>query len=216
MQKIVRSTLNEKAYTEIRRSISSGMFLPGETLTIRRLANDYGISATPIRESLKVLVAEGALVTLSNRSIVVPTMTGEKFEELRLIRVALEGLCAELAAPRIRGHLLRTLAAQHRRMEVAVESDDVREYMRLNEAFHFNIYRAAGRDTLFAYIENLWLRVGPYMTLLFDSAGFYHEATLCHGRILAALTARDPVAAKATVQDDINAAAQYLAARFTD
>ena len=92
----------------------------------------------------------------------------------------------------------------------------LREYMRLNEEFHFSIYRAAGRDTLFAYIENLWLRVGPYMTLLFDSVEFYQLASVCHGRILAALAARDPVAAKATVQDDINAAAHHLAAQFRD
>jgi DNA-binding GntR family transcriptional regulator len=216
MQKIIHSTLNEKAYAEIKRSIMSGMFLPGQTLTIRGLADDYGISATPIREALRGLVAEGALVTLSNRSIMVPTMTGGKFEELRLIRVALEGLCAELAAPRIRGHLLRSLAAQHLRMEAAVASDDVRDYMRLNEEFHFNIYRAAGRDTLFAYIENLWLRVGPYMTLLFKSSGFYEEATLAHGRILDALRARDAVAAREAVQADIDGAARHLVAQFTD
>lgn len=216
MQKISHSTLNEKAYGEIKQSLMSGVFLPGEVLTIRGLANDFGISATPIREALKSLVAEGALVTLSNRSIAVPTMTREQFQELRMIRVALEGLCVELATPRVRGHLLRTLTAQHRKMAAAVEGDNVRDYMRLNEAFHLNIYQAAERETLLGYIENLWLRVGPYMTLLFKSAGFYQEATLAHGRILEALTERDAVAAKEAVQQDINAAAQYLLTQFEE
>lgn len=214
MQKITHVTLNEQARMNIRESLMSGVFGPGEVLTIRGLAAELGISATPIREALKTLVAEGVLVTLPNRSIAVPVMTREQFQELRMIRVALEGLCVELAAPRIGAGMLQTLEAQHREMAAAVESGNVREYMRLNEAFHLNIYRAAERDTLLGYIENLWLRVGPYMTLLFKPAGFYGEATQAHGRILAALTARDGAAAREAVQHDINAAAQHLLAQF--
>jgi len=216
MQKITHVTLNEQARLNIRESLMSGAFSPGEVLTIRGLAGDFGISATPIREALKSLVAEGVLVTLPNRSIAVPTMTQEQFQELRMIRVALEGLCVELAAPRISGNMLRRLTAQHRRMVAAVESADVREYMRLNEAFHLDIYRAAERDTLLGYIENLWLRVGPYMTLLFKSTDFFGGATHAHGRILEALTARDAVAAKEAVQHDINAAAECLLAQFEE
>lgn len=216
MQKIMHHTLHEQARLNIRESLMSGLFAPGEVLTIRGLASDLGISATPIRDALKSLAAEGVLVTLPNRSIAVPTMKREQFQELRMIRVALEGLCAELAAPRMSEETLRTLAAQHRQMEDSIRSGSVRDYMQLNEAFHRTIYQAAERDTLLGYIENLWLRVGPYLTLLFRSADFHGEATQAHARILEALKAGNAIGARQAVQHDINAAAGYLLAQFEE
>ncbi|MGM0562050.1 MAG: GntR family transcriptional regulator [Pseudomonadota bacterium] len=216
MNKISHTTLNEKAQIELKKYLMSGAFMPGEVLTIRGLANEFGISATPMREALKSLIAEGALIIQSNRSIAVPTLTREQFQELRMIRVALEGLCGELATLRIHDNLICTLNIQHAQMSAAVDNNNVHDYMHLNKAFHLTLYQAAQCDTLLSYIENLWLRVGPYMTLLFKSDSFYKEATLAHEQILKALSAGNATAVREAVQQDIDNAAQHLLTQLED
>src|SRR5262249_18516943 len=99
MSKIEYKTLNDRAYDEIKKGLMAGKISPGQPVVIRTLAENYGISATPVREALQRLVAERLLEMLPNRSIAVPELSAEKFVELVRIRTALEGLAAELATP---------------------------------------------------------------------------------------------------------------------
>jgi len=96
--KLKHLTLNDRAYSKLKEALISGTFAPGEPLIIRKLAEAYGISTTPIREALQRLVAERVLEMAPNRSIVVPMLTATAFEELTTIRVATEGVAAERAA----------------------------------------------------------------------------------------------------------------------
>ncbi|HTN97495.1 MAG TPA: GntR family transcriptional regulator, partial [Nordella sp.] len=75
MSKIEHQTLNDRAYSEIRKGLITGRFQPGQVLVIRTLAEIYGISTTPVREALQRLVAERLLIMLPNRSIAVPDLT---------------------------------------------------------------------------------------------------------------------------------------------
>src|SRR5215813_9757822 len=97
MAKIAYRTLNDRAYEQIKKGLISGAFRSGQTLVIRSLADEYGISATPVREALQRLVAERNLELLPNRSIIVPILSAERFIELVRVRRELEGLAAELA-----------------------------------------------------------------------------------------------------------------------
>src|SRR5262249_61828889 len=95
MPKLEYRTLNDRAYSALKKGLISGQFKPGQVLTIRQLAQRYGISATPVREALQRLVAEGALGMLRNRSVAVPGLTREKLLDLRHIRCLLEGHAGE-------------------------------------------------------------------------------------------------------------------------
>src|SRR5262249_35295653 len=66
MSKIEHSTLNDQAYTALKRGLISGTFRPGQALVIRTVAESYGISTTPVREALQRLVAERLLVMQQN------------------------------------------------------------------------------------------------------------------------------------------------------
>lgn len=211
---ISHETLNEKAYQRLRDALMHGQFVPGEVLTIRNLAARYGISATPIREALKVLVAEGALETSPNRSLKVPTLSPQSFEELRDIRLALEGLCGARAAshvtPGTRAELRRLFAE----MDTTIVTGDWTGYLHFNELFHFTVYRAARSPLVLNYIESLWLRVGPYFNFLVAAAGFSRDANACHELILTALDAGDPERVKRAIQADIATAAEHLLPRL--
>jgi DNA-binding GntR family transcriptional regulator len=69
MAKIEHKTLNNRAYDEIKASLIAGQFQPGQILVLRSLADNYGISTTPVREALQRLVGERQLMMLANRSI---------------------------------------------------------------------------------------------------------------------------------------------------
>src|SRR5262245_12360833 len=99
--KLERETLHERAYLELKKAIMSGAIRPGATITIRAMAAALGTSPMPVREALRRLVAERALVVLPTRSVILPMMSHEQFDEVCRLRVALEGLVAEEGARRL-------------------------------------------------------------------------------------------------------------------
>lgn len=216
MSRIEHKTLNDRAYEEIRSALTMGRFAPMQPLVIRSLADAYGISVTPIREALQRLVAERLLEVLPNRSIVVPAMTSGKFRELLHIRMALEGMAVELATPRLAQADFDAL----RRLTVGIAARaaafDAKGYLALNKEFHFSIYGHAESPELMRLIQDLWLKVGPVFTGLFDDAHFRLHANDEHTNILAALERRDGPAARAFLVQDLRHAADALLPRMID
>ncbi|TIP70711.1 MAG: GntR family transcriptional regulator, partial [Mesorhizobium sp.] len=111
MLKLEHQTLNDRAYAALKQELISGSFNPGQVLVIRKLAEMFGISTTPIREALQRLVAERLLEMKNNRSIIVPVLSSSAFEELTRIRIAVEGLAGEMAATRITARGLADIRA---------------------------------------------------------------------------------------------------------
>ena len=213
---IEHRTLNDQAYERIRKALLSGEFKPGEALVIRQLAEVYGISATPVREALQRLVAEQSLHLLPNRSIAVPVLTVEAFEELRQIRCALEGLAGELAAPRLTATHIQRLQAIVDAIDENIERHDVRGYLLNNQKFHFLIYERSGLPMLLQMIQNLWVQVGPYFYGLFEDSHYLAHANDGHKRIMAAIRKGDPAAVRQTVTGDINEAGASLIPRLRE
>lgn len=216
MKKLVRQPLNELAYQEIKNSLAEGLFTPMQPLVIRTLAANYGISASPVREALQRLVAERLLITLPNRSIVVPLMTRAKFHQLYCIRGALEGLATELATPNFRredfdeaNHLLEQIAD-------ATYNYDSKSYLRLNRQFHFLIYKKSDNPELVRLIEDQWLKVGPVFNELFNDEHFRKHANDEHVNILHAIEKRQAEEAKKYMERDLNIAAASLMRRLPE
>src|SRR5687767_14976592 len=84
----VRENLSSHVERGIWRAFKAGRFQPGERLNISALASALGTSATPVREALSHLAAEGAVELVPGRSVRVPLFSRERFEELKLIRMA--------------------------------------------------------------------------------------------------------------------------------
>ena len=98
VSKLERETLHDRAYLELKKAIMSGAIRPGATITIRAMATALGTSPMPVREALRRLVAERALEMLPTRSVTLPLMTAERFDEISRLRIALEGLASEAGA----------------------------------------------------------------------------------------------------------------------
>lgn len=218
MLKLEHQTLNDRAYGALKQELISGGFSPGQAMVIRKLAETFGISTTPIREALQRLVAERLLEMQNNRSVIVPLLTSPAFEELTRIRIAVEGLAGELATSRMTQSGLADLKAMLAGMQRAIETGDGRAYLALNEAFHFAIYRHAGAPILLDMIRDLWGRVGPYLTLLMQADRYIPQSNDAHRRIVAALEQQSVAAVRVSLEEDIAVAAAILSEnlRMTD
>ncbi|ESY86771.1 GntR family transcriptional regulator [Mesorhizobium sp. LNHC220B00] len=210
MLKLEHQTLNDRAYGALKQELISGGFSPGQTLVIRKLAETFGISTTPIREALQRLVAERLLEMQNNRSIIVPLLSAPAFAELTRIRIAVEGLAGEMATSRMTESGLVDIQAALAGMQRAIETQDPTAYLSLNEAFHFAIYEHAGAPILLNMIRDLWGRVGPYLKLLMRADCYIPQSNDAHGRIVAALEQGNGPAVRASLEEDISVAAAVL------
>jgi DNA-binding GntR family transcriptional regulator len=194
--------LHASVYDEMRRRMITGKITPGVGLSTRGLALELGVSQTPVRDALSRLAAEGAVTIRSKRRLEIPPMTRERFTDLLACRLLLEPEAAVLAMPHIDARRLRRLEAIDAALDRAIAGGDVLAYMECNYAFHFNIYRAQGRDTLNRLIETLWLQFGPFMRVVY---GRFGTANLIdqHRIAVDAIARRDSVALREAIASDI-------------
>lgn len=207
---VARDTVQEQVYRQLKEVILDGEIEPGATVTIQGLAEAFGVSAMPVREALHRLSESGALTIVAGRSAGIPALSVERLDDLRRVRVEVEGLAAAWAATNVTPELLARLDALILRMESFTDSVDRKPFVPANREFHFAIYRAAGSDSLLAVIEPLWLQIGPYLALLRGS-GNWRTANRQHRLIRDALARGDGAAARIALQDDIEEAAAILA-----
>jgi DNA-binding GntR family transcriptional regulator len=215
MALVKRETLKEQIYVEARRALQAGKFEPGEAITVKLLADELGAGTMPIREALHRLVAEGALVSLPSGRVRVPLFTAEEFDELKEIRLRLEGMAANLAASRAGRDGMATIEERYAALHAAVSKpSDWVEIIHTNYRFHFAIYQAAQTRHLISLIDSLWLRVSPLLSIPFKSRpkarGEYlliHDDN--HARLMAALRAGSGYAAEAEIRGIILASAAW-------
>jgi len=189
-------------YRDLRRRFLTGQIMPDASLSTRGLAQQLGVSQTPVREALSRLAAEGAVQIRSKRRIGIPPMTPDRFEDLLRCRLLLEPESALLALPHFDSPRLRRLREIDARIDASLRSGDVSAYMEGNFAFHFTIYGAHSRSTLNQLIETLWLQFGPFMRVVY---GRFGTAQLVdqHRVALDAIAANDADALRRAIASDI-------------
>jgi DNA-binding GntR family transcriptional regulator len=207
--KPARGTLQQRVYHALARGLMGGMFTPGEAVSLRTLAARLGTSAMPVREAVSRLIAEGALVMLPNRSVIIPRMSRERFIELSRARQQLEGMLAEMGCRNAHKADIDALARINDGLRQAVSADDTRTAMTGNMEFHFEFYALARSHVVLPLIETLWLQAGPFVALSAQMPNI-RWTLRHHGRLLAALRAGKARAARQAVEDDIEDTLQQL------
>ena len=203
-----RQTLQEQVYRRLQRILITGEVVPGQVVTVRSFAEDFGTSPMPVREALRRLAAEGAFEPLPNGSLRVRVMSATQREHAREIRALLEGVAVARAAERISPTEMAAAERCNEAMKTAVARGDLKAASVANLEFHFQLYRAAQSEILTAIIERLWMQNGPFLMLhLLDYGRRPRQQRRAlfeqHGAILEALARRDPAAAAAALVADL-------------
>ncbi|MFL6203794.1 MAG: GntR family transcriptional regulator [Acidimicrobiales bacterium] len=137
------------AYGALRTAIVEGRYAPSQRLVEQRIAEELGLSRTPVREALRMLEAEGLVVSEHNRGAVVRPLSPTEVQDLYGLRIRLECYAVELASERATETDLGALAAAADAFgsvagTVEVDSvDRVRRLHEANRAFHDGILAAA-------------------------------------------------------------------------
>jgi DNA-binding GntR family transcriptional regulator len=204
---VVRETLHERVYAELRRSLIHGLFDAGETLRILDLAATLQTSTMPVREALGRLVSEQALEALPNRSVRVPLITRERLDDLARARRLIEGQITMLALPNLTLGDFDRLRRLTKEYDAAFgdPADRTLRSSELNHDFHFHIYRAARSAVLIPIVESLWLQSGPYVRAAARIHDEAHDipATHYHWALIEALERGDEAASVKALTDDI-------------
>lgn len=202
--------LHEQAYNALRNALRMGRFVPGQSMTIRGLGTSLGISATPVREALQRLIAEGALELLPNRTIRVPEMTKARFLEITEIRCRLEPLAASSAVPAASELLFDKLECLSKAMHVSISEGRFSDYLADNLSFHFAIYEASTMPFLLQMIGICWLQTGPWLNMLAHEGRFHSIANHEHDSMIEALRSKDASTLANSVEKDIRDASDVL------
>lgn len=198
---IDKSGLGDQVYMAISKSLASGALTPGKRLTIRSLAEQMGVSVTPVRDAVLRLVQDGGLVFRGPRDIRVPVIDRERYLEIRRIRIELEGLGARTAAARRTPQDIATLEDLIAANEKALRDDDTTAAISLNEQFHFMLLHIAGMPLLHEIVRRLWLQMGPVISAAYTQGG--RVMISHHYDVLEAIREGDGIRACAAIQEDI-------------
>ncbi|MCA0043804.1 GntR family transcriptional regulator [Celeribacter litoreus] len=155
-----------QTYLGIRDLILSGDLLPGEPVTIQGLTERLGAGMTPVREAIRRLTSEGALIFHGNRRVTVPRLTLEEVDELLFARLALEPELARKGAEKTPVEAIPELEEIDNQIDLAMERRDPRGYMIHNHRFHMAIYAPARSEVLGPIVDTLWLRTGPALRVM--------------------------------------------------
>jgi len=159
------SRRSEQLGDEIEERIVTGEYRPGMRLDEQDLADEFGVSRTPIREALIHLASSGLVEIRPRRGAIVAEASPTRLCEMFEVMAELESMCGRLAARRITPEEQVKLLDAHRACEVARDAEDPDAYDRLNEVFHECIYRASHNVFLAEQADMLHRRLRPYRRL---------------------------------------------------
>lgn len=186
-----QESLRSKVFNSILDDILSGKLKPGETLIESKLAEEFGVSRTPIREALKQLELEGLVVSLPNRRVTVKGISEKDIDDIYVIRKRIEGLAARWATENISEEQLEELRNIVELGEFYTNKGDWEKIEELDGKFHDIIFEASNSKPLRFILSNFhqFIRKAREESLKVEGRiGKTHEE---HSSILKAIEAGD-------------------------
>jgi DNA-binding GntR family transcriptional regulator len=208
-----KENLGETVYNRLAEALMKGRFAPDARLTIRDLAQSLGTSVTPVRDAILRLIQDDALVQKSAREVRVPVITPDRYREIRMIRLKLEGLAARETALRARPEDVVRLRNLVERNEQALAACDWAAALELNQTFHFALADIAGLPLLRGILHRLWLQMGPLIAEAYQPGG--RVMIDHHHELVKAVETGDPDAAERAIESDIGDAGSIILDRLT-
>jgi DNA-binding GntR family transcriptional regulator len=197
----------KKTYEYLKTNILSGAFDPGRRLTEEYLAEELGVSRTPVREALHKLELEGLIQPLETRGFIIPRDSKEEMEELFDIRAILEGYTLRLVSESISEETLKQLNGFIENAEDALKRQKIDEIFQWNTEFHDALHNLVGhKRRLYDMIVNIRRYVLRYRKDTLHYLEGAQRALEGHRKVMMALRLRDPDLCERVMRDHIREA----------
>jgi DNA-binding GntR family transcriptional regulator len=202
--------LGEIVYETLREAIIKQILKPGERLMEQELAEEMGVSRTPVREALRKLELEGYVVMIPRKGAYVAGLSIKDINNVFEIRGALETLAAGLAASRATQEEIEEME-RNLVMEAALfETSDLPKTIEVDTRFHELIYRASKNNRLQNMLKDLRDQVQRFRTTTLAVPGRMKFALDEHRRIVEAIAAGNVQEAKLAIREHIENAESAL------
>ena len=197
-EELLKRSLKESVFDLLHQRIVAGKYTPGEWLRQEDISSQLGVSQTPVREALDLLVSVGLAERVPYRGVRVPEWTPQEIADAYILRLILESAAARLAASNITPERLKVLAETIEKTKGLITLDDMSTQRQLNKKFHLALAEASGNflmSKLYEMASNLFpdWRLYEYMfrhpELLDTSLTREYDE---HCAILDAVATRDP------------------------
>ncbi len=202
--------LRELVCENIRQAIIDGTFKPGERLMEIQLADEMGVSRTPVREAIRRLELEGFVVMIPRRGTYVADISIKDITEIYEVRISLDVLAAGLAAERITDEELETMNGYLLEISRYVPSLDIEKIVALDSAFHDVLYKASRNERLCSIIGNLREQLTGIRARSMSYPGRLVETMNEHRELLDSIASRDIERAQRAARVHIENAEQIL------
>jgi len=189
-----------RVYKEIKQDILSGGIPPGSRLLEGKLAKEFKVSRTPVREALHVLEMEGFLESYPRVGYRVRQIAWDEAVEIYEIRSLLEPLAASKAIENNNQSYIELLEQAIMKSDAACRDDRLDVFFHYDELFDEIIIRASGMKTLFGLWATLRQRLKLYRMQVQSSVGIRLKAVKGHRRIVKCLKSGDAAAVRSAIQ----------------
>jgi DNA-binding GntR family transcriptional regulator len=202
-------TAAEQVYEELRKQIVTGALAPALPLPLIEIANELGVSTTPVRAALSRLQTEGLVVHYRHRGAIVAPLDIDDLEAIQAVRSGIEGRAAMLGAPLLTDQGLAAMRGKLERLRpTAGLSTDA--YLTLNWKLHEVCYLAAERPTLLELIHSYQRRAERYIRLVMNDEEGRKAGIEQQTAFVEACEARDGRRAQTVIRD----ALEYTVSRL--
>lgn len=195
----------------IEEMIAVGQLKPGQHLDETTLAEEFGVSRTPIREALIQLASMGIIVMRPRRGAVVAEIGPQQLIEMFEVMAEFEAMCGRLAARRMAPAEHAALLAAHQACKEARDAADPDEYFYVNEAFHEQIYAGSHNTFLAEQARSLHRRLRPYRRLQLRVRNRMNISYDEHEGIVQAIIAGDSELTESLLREHITIQGQRFA-----
>ena len=183
--------LREIVYEELKRQILKGEIAPGHRMMEVELADDMGVSRTPVREAIRKLEKEGLVTIEPRKGAYASDISIKEMIDVLEVRQYLESLAAGMAAARITPEEKLKLQEATDAYKQAIESEDTSEIIKWDENFHKIIVDCSGNKTLIQMISQVQELALRFRYIYYDDFSRYRNQPLEHKEIVEAIMSGD-------------------------
>ena len=195
-------------YIKLRNDITFGKFKPGEHLSEKFLAQEYGVSRASIREIIGQLATQGYLSIEPNRGATVTKLSLEDIDIIYNILVRCESFATALFANRQDQANIKKLEILHKKMQSKEIKSEYKVWLQYNDQFHGQIYRNCGSDIVSNLIDHTRLRIYRFRIVetALDIIDLYNDQ---HKKILAAIYDKNGKRAEKSMSNHLDTARKH-------
>lgn len=193
-----------RVYLQLRQRIVDMTLVPGTRIVERDIADELGISRTPVHEAVQRLAEEGLIDVVPRSGTFVARIPLDALEEAMLVRNALESAIIEKAAERSSAEGIAHLQAILALQSAAVDATDLRAFHRSDEMFHAALAELSGYPGVWPIILQAKTQIDRYRQLTLPLAGRMGEVLIEHRAVVDAIASGDPAVAVRAMRDHLD------------